>query len=427
LIDVSMRTADGRLGYGCHVSRATVQKTVQTANPEPATASTQTERYILRVFAVVRLAALGQGPFFIAGSWSRYDHPLWTVMAMGLALTSSIVVVTIGWRHGGLIRPWLAVLDIAATITAVVIVDAAITPGADALQANALYPYSAVAVAIIGFVPVRIRWAVLAAALASGMYVTVTSARFGFHAGLLGNAATYWAYALASSVLTSRFRQMGRWLDEARREAVDRERALVERHERAERDRERAETWRTLHDNVLQTMETLSRGTPLPADVIRRNVGREAARLRALIHNELDAHPPELIGALQALAVEHGEAGLDVQLNVAAAGAYPIGAAALTALTGATQEALTNVRKHAGVRYCVVRAVAGPAVASVIVVDQGCGFDPAAVGSGLGLAQSVVARVQAVGGEVCITSEPGAGTIVELTVPTSLVALQPAR
>jgi signal transduction histidine kinase len=72
-----------------------------------------------------------------------------------------------------------------------------------------------------------------------------------------------------------------------------------------------------------------------------------------------------------------------------------------------------------------VRAVAGPCEVNVVVVDQGRGFDPASVHSGIGLAQSVVARVRAVGGEVRITSEPGSGTIVELWAPTGSAGDEP--
>ena len=54
---------------------------------------------------------------------------------------------------------------------------------------------------------------------------------------------------------------------------------------------------------------------------------------------------------------------------------------------------------------------------TVTVLDRGRGFDPAQVSDGVGLRESVVARIRDVHGEATVTSEPGAGTHVEITVP----------
>jgi signal transduction histidine kinase len=396
-----------------------------TAGAVPGEASEQAERFILRAFAVVRTAALTHGVFSMAGSWTQVDRPLPALAALTLILASSVTVVVTGWRRGGLRSTPVAWLDVASTITAVALVDLSLARSADPSVSNALYPYSAVALAIVGFLPVRLRWALLAAALATAGYVGVTSARFGFAALLLENAITYWAYAIATSVLAHRFRQMGVWLDGARQDAVSRERNLVEQRARAERDHERAETCRKLHDHVLQTMETLSQGVRLDDEAVRRTVSREAAWLRALIHNELDLHPPGLVAALQAVAAAHGEAGLEVQLNVASARANLVAVPVVEAVAGAVYEALTNVRKHAGVARCVVRATTSTSEVSVTVVDHGRGYDPTRVGTGVGLAQSVHERLRAVGGRACVTSRPGAGTVVELSAPAA--GTSPAR
>jgi signal transduction histidine kinase len=71
----------------------------------------------------------------------------------------------------------------------------------------------------------------------------------------------------------------------------------------------------------------------------------------------------------------------------------------------------------------VVRAVLdrkGSAL-MVSIVDQGKGFDPkaAANGPGTGLAKSVRDRLTQVGGTTQVTSAPGCGTEVELSVPLS--------
>jgi signal transduction histidine kinase len=93
------------------------------------------------------------------------------------------------------------------------------------------------------------------------------------------------------------------------------------------------------------------------------------------------------------------------------------------------QEALSNVRKHAyapqapeGVRthrsVQVSFSLAG-ARAQVAIVDDGCGFDPAAAaaqreGYGLWVMQE---RAEAVGGKMAVISSPGQGTRVIVWVP----------
>jgi signal transduction histidine kinase len=89
------------------------------------------------------------------------------------------------------------------------------------------------------------------------------------------------------------------------------------------------------------------------------------------------------------------------------------------------QEALTNVRKHAGASRAVVR-VTGTARSVVFgVEDDGGGFDPDAVpfgrdGFGFGLS-SISERVRLIGGSLTIDSAPGRGTRLLVGVPAALV------
>jgi PAS domain S-box-containing protein len=82
------------------------------------------------------------------------------------------------------------------------------------------------------------------------------------------------------------------------------------------------------------------------------------------------------------------------------------------------QEALQNAVKHSGVRYFKVdlRGTAGEV--QLTVSDLGKGFDPrdAMAHQGLGLI-SMRERLQLVGGNLSIRSEPGEGTVVNGRVP----------
>jgi signal transduction histidine kinase len=381
--------------------------------PRRGDAAAYVERLILAALVVVRAAALAQGGLSVAGSWPVFTRPLLVLAGVGVLAGSSVAVVGMGLRRGAVGPPWIAVVDVGCTLGVLVGIDMLIRRSADPALDNVLYPYSAVSMAVVGFLPVRLRWACAAAAAATLVYVEAATARFGFRSGLAENAATYWGYALVSWVLARWFREMSLLLDEASDRAVIREREL----ERAERERERLTTCRALHDRILQTLESMSRGGRRDDERLRREIAREAAWLRALIQNELDPEPPGLVAALQLVVCTHAEQGLDVELNTAAAAAHPVPEPVIEALAGAVTEALTNVRKHAGCSSCVVRAAVDSDHAVVTVVDDGRGFDHARIQPGIGMTQSIVARMLEVGGVARVSTEPGAGTRWELRVP----------
>jgi signal transduction histidine kinase len=79
-------------------------------------------------------------------------------------------------------------------------------------------------------------------------------------------------------------------------------------------------------------------------------------------------------------------------------------------------QALQNVLRHAGNAATIVRLSAGPKVLTFEVVDRGPGFDPAATDRGMGL-QIMQDRVDALEGELLVTSAPGAGTTVTGRIP----------
>jgi signal transduction histidine kinase len=88
-------------------------------------------------------------------------------------------------------------------------------------------------------------------------------------------------------------------------------------------------------------------------------------------------------------------------------------------------QALQNVRRHAGDTAAVVRLSAGPRVLTFEVVDSGEGFDPAATDRGMGL-QIMQDRVDALEGELVVTSAPGAGTTVTGQIPARAMEIAPS-
>ncbi len=85
----------------------------------------------------------------------------------------------------------------------------------------------------------------------------------------------------------------------------------------------------------------------------------------------------------------------------------------------AVKACLENVHKHAGIASVELVLSAGGGVVTIMVIDQGVGFDPERVpGDRLGLRSSVVRRVEDAGGSVRIWSRPGSGTSVMITLPS---------
>lgn len=80
------------------------------------------------------------------------------------------------------------------------------------------------------------------------------------------------------------------------------------------------------------------------------------------------------------------------------------------------QEALANVARHSSARCTDVSLELGANSATMIVKDDGCGFDPLAHHDGIGLA-SMRERTEDLGGSFAIESAPGRGTQIVVTLP----------
>jgi two-component system nitrate/nitrite sensor histidine kinase NarX len=93
------------------------------------------------------------------------------------------------------------------------------------------------------------------------------------------------------------------------------------------------------------------------------------------------------------------------------------------------QEALTNVRKHAGASRVVVRIHRPEGAPVVEIEDDGSGFDPAQIGAsfsgGFGLT-SMRERVEQVGGTLEMHTAPGAGTRLVVRLQSEEQRVSPA-
>ena len=88
------------------------------------------------------------------------------------------------------------------------------------------------------------------------------------------------------------------------------------------------------------------------------------------------------------------------------------------ALIAAAREAMVNAAKHSGTEHVQVYGEVEPSRISLYVRDRGAGFEPARVPADrLGLAQSVIGRMERNGGTAEVRSSPGEGTEVRLEMP----------
>ncbi len=152
-------------------------------------------------------------------------------------------------------------------------------------------------------------------------------------------------------------------------------------------------------------------------EVARDNLAEARAVVAAFRPVALDGST--LVAALQQLAGRFArETGLPVRVDTAALdGAPRLRTDEEVVLLRGAQEALTNVRRHAGASAVVLRLARVGGQVSVHVEDDGVGFDPSSVAvSGL---EGLRGRVAQVGGEVDVASAPGSGTRVTVRVPGS--------
>ena len=122
-----------------------------------------------------------------------------------------------------------------------------------------------------------------------------------------------------------------------------------------------------------------------------------------------------LAEAIRVEATALSRDGWQVTLHVADIGSVP--ADIELALFRMTQEALQNVRRHAGLCRVWLNLVRDGAYVHLTIADDGCGFDPQQTPTArFGLA-GMRERVVLLGGTIDIQSRPGAGTTIVITIP----------
>lgn len=225
---------------------------------------------------------------------------------------------------------------------------------------------------------------------------------------------------------------LGSWLNRAIADATERINEVGRAH-RAERfaselEAQQRQDARVLHDTVLATLSLLAHsGVGVGVSALRQQAGDDARLLRQLrLGAPLDAGSTAIFSpdsdddvlstTFESVRQRFARMGLDV--NWHGAGQLTLPRETLDALLGALGECLENVRRHSGVTEADVTVTDDDRTVRAMVTDTGSGFEPETVDGGrLGYAESVVGRLNTVGGRARVFSSPGSGTTVMLEVP----------
>ncbi len=366
--------------------------------------STGPDRLALLAVATVRLSALTMLGYTISLVWRHFPHPVWSLV-IALALAAESVALLWCWLRTG-------------TVGRAVTLAADLPLGVVALIASALvarhqglvgwtdfaFPYTVLIAFTLGFA-CRTLAGTVAAGLTWGITHMVCTAAVEHTpvAMSLFVIPSYLVNPLVGWISARLLRSIAAELDGAWQQSVRRAAELAAEQERARH------AW-ALHDRLLQTLETLARGTTMRGTELSDRVVEEAAWLRRFVETGEVDQSEDLSAGLAAVVRAVAGGGVRVQLNDAAVRAAPadldLPEPARTALVEATHQALVGVA--AGAKRVVVRAAReDDRVLVTILAEEPSGAPD------LGEVDRARLRVRGAGGDLTVDPLP----YVELWVP----------
>jgi signal transduction histidine kinase len=199
--------------------------------------------------------------------------------------------------------------------------------------------------------------------------------------------------------------------DIRRREA---ERALAEERVQRSLAESRASIAADIHDSVLQSLAYIQRHS---SDASMAEVAADQDRELRRYLDRLSAEHPDGLEVLLRAAAWDVEDRHEIEIEVVCVGDCP-SCPQLEPLVSAAREAMVNAATHSGAARISVFAEARDGKIDIFVRDTGSGFDLGIDDGGKhGIRRSIVGRLERNGGAATITTAPGRGTEVALTIP----------
>lgn len=324
------------------------------------------------------------------------------------------------------LRPvsWLVALYVLIAAVCTVVYEAGILSADPHLATEATYLVNrpALAIVIIGTISsstlVGVFWCVLGYTVSIGASLVaaqIVGQQFVPGVGptlvFLLYVSLYGALALVHRTQRNRIPDFAR--AEARTRRLETERDLTRR------------TIAAVHDTVLNDLSFVINAPDALDDTARERLRTDVATLTSAEWltqaGELaEVHRSEAFvrNRLAAVVSEMQWRGLTVHVSGNGSTALRSTMAAAAAGVDAARACLENVIAHSGVSVAQIVLSQDEGESTIMVIDEGKGFDLAAVPKDrLGLKVAVIQRIEAVGGYVRIWSSPGNGTSVLISVP----------
>ena len=347
--------------------------------------------------------------------------PLWQGV-LNLLLLVAFAVVYFGGSASLEALPKIARYGWLGILTVLWLADMAVAPAAIYLVFSLFFVYLYVLDLVPGIV------SVVVATVVSVVVQIPGGLTFG---GIMGPAVS----ALVTIAITYAFKALSRM----NQELVETREQLVESEREAGMTAERQRIAHEIHDTLAQGLSSIQMllhaadrdlaGEDIPKaqeriELARRTAADNLHEARAMIAALQPAALSETsLGAAMGRMAENFSAtgGVDVSVDVEG-DAQQLPMKVEAALLRIAQGAVGNVVKHAHASKARVTVTYAPDEVRVDVVDNGQGFDVAAVeGRPAGLGHIGLAamrrRAEELGGEVAIESTPGAGAAVSVSVP----------
>src|SRR5215203_1793106 len=192
---------------------------------------------------------------------------------------------------------------------------------------------------------------------------------------------------------------------------------------------ERRRIARDLHDIVLQdlsgTLQSLRlthlqakrSGISLDFEEELGALGRASSGLRSAIYDLRREKERPFLESVESLVDLNRQAPHEREIRLIVEEGFPVSLPAKEGveLLRILQEALANVRRHSGARNVEVRLRMENQEVLAEIVDDGRGFDPLSVRTGVGLS-AMRERIEGLGGKIEVRSRPGEGTKVTVRI-----------
>jgi len=360
----------------------------------------------------------------LAATANEFRRPALAWLAFGAAVAWTAIVSARVLREPDRATMWF---DLGLSL-ALIVLSGAVVPVGAVVEGRPFFATAYPAAAVLSWAVAHGLGAGLTAGAAAGLALIASRPANGI--ALSGLTTAQWQ-TLANGIVTyvlagGAVGLVSRLIDRARSELKVALEERMREAQRAARLAEREALGRQIHDSVLQSLamvhkrgKELAQSGPVEATEVARLAdlaGAQEQALRSLIVRA-DVEPPHgtasLRDHLEALGLSYAGT---IAVNVSSAGAAYLPRVTVDEIVAAAKQAVDNAVEHAGPAARVTVFVDERTDATEITVrDDGAGFDIAAA-SGYGL-RSMRGRIEDLGGRFTITTAPGRGTEIEMSVP----------